>query len=578
MNTKVKKPNFFLILLRVFLILLVISMACGWGFLFVMKSRKNNAREEKKEAILTEVVAFTKEIYAEENPATRQYMCMQLRRLLGTVLRTDDLFLEVYVDGAQAATTIDLIPVEIFYNGEYYMMADYSPMDSLDDFADGTFAISEESERYSKYKYDPIGIRMYDIDPDKADEYAYLIETVCIDPYTKRFYPSQIDILPNTDEGFSVMITDDGIVIDSGWTRYAFQSEKMIEYTPIDQPVSNMNNGVFWFSSSSYVPECTRSFSEADTVCYAKKNEDGTISEMKETYELTGDYNSLWSVKYTSKLKSFSIFKMFPLLVPAVMGVAVLGSLLLGIVIALIIFYKRKAKSDVSEYRKRTTEDMAHDLKTPLAAISGYAEMLEENWNAKSSGKRSDSKEDQSEALNEENAEYVKKIRENVNEMNKMVEGILTFSKSEGQDGAGKLQQVDITELIEKSVKKHNYLFEKNKITVKTSGSIPPKTTDPQLLSQVIDNLLSNCARYAKPESEVRIELSKDEITIRNEIDGKIDNVDELIKPFKKGNDARGENGTGLGLAIVDNDLKMLGYGFRLHSEEGEFSSTITIK
>ena len=57
-----------------------------------------------------------------------------------------------------------------------------------------------------------------------------------------------------------------------------------------------------------------------------------------------------------------------------------------------------------------------------------------------------------------------------------------------------------------------------------------------------------------------------------------IDNVDELIKPFKKGNSARGEEGTGLGLSIVENNLKMLGYGFKLRSEEGGFTSTITIK
>lgn len=580
MKTKIRKPNFFLIFLRVFAILLVISIACGWGFLFVMKSRKENARKARMQACIDEIIACTRDICAENDRITRQSMITVLNEILSNAIRTEDMYIDVYIDNERVATTKDLVPVELYYDGEFYMMADNSPMDGLDDFANGMYAMRKESEKEQKYKYDPIAIRLYDFSQKtELPEYTYMIQSAYLNPETKRFYPGHIAILPYNDG--AVVMVDNGsgmeLFVDV-WATYSYYPEDMSGYDIKLDEINFEENGLCLFYPNEYTPSSERTFEEIDTVRYAGKNANGEIVVNEEEYDLRKEYSGIWSVKYSSKPKPVSIFKMFPIFIWAVMGTAILGSLLLSIVIALVLFVKKKAKSEVSDYRKRTTEDMAHDLKTPMAAISGYAEMLEENWNAQNLSGSSGSVDSKQENMNKENAEYVRKIRENVDEMNKMVEGILTFSKSEDQDGIGKLQQVDTRALIEKSVKKHNYLFEKNKIKVKIFGSIPPKTTDPELLSQVMDNLLSNCARYAKPDSEVNIELSKEEITIRNEIEGKIDNVEELIKPFKKGNSARGEEGTGLGLSIVENNLKMLGYSFKLRSEEGEFFSTITIK
>ncbi len=580
MKTKTRKTSFFLIFLRVFSILLIISMVCGWGFLFLMKIRKESARKDKIQTCIDNILQCTQECYEEYEIYDAPFVFTYLDGLLAETLKTEDIYVEVYIRNTRASTTDKLVPINLYYEGEYYMMADNSPLDGLDDFANGMYAMREDAEREQKYKYDPIGIRLYDI-PEKNADYLYVIRSACLNPDTKRFYPGDIAIQP-FDDGSVSMVMDNGLsangVIRGVCATYSFRPQDMSEYPIILDAIYLGDNGLCFFNNLDYVPQCKRTYDEIDTVYYAVKNENGEIVVNEEPYDLGKNYGSIWSVKYSSKPKPVSIFKMFPLLIWAVMGAALLGSLLLGIVIATVLFVKKKTKGEISDYRKRTTEDMAHDLKTPMAAISGYAEMLEENWNAQTANMRPGSADPKMEEMLKENTEYVRKIRENVREMNKMVEGILTFSKSEGRDGVKKVQQVDIHELIENSVKKHNYLFEKNRITLKTSGEMPKKTTDPELLSQVIDNLLSNCARYAKPDSEVKIELSKEEITIRNKIEGKIENVDELIKPFMKGNSARGEEGTGLGLSIVDNNLKMLGYGFKLRSEEGLFLATITIK
>ena len=177
-----------------------------------------------------------------------------------------------------------------------------------------------------------------------------------------------------------------------------------------------------------------------------------------------------------------------------------------------------------------------------------------------------------------QNREYAKKIRENVNDMNDMVEGILQFSKSEGSGGKIVMQETDIRQIIGGCMIKYDGLFKQKSITLSVSGETPSQNTDPKLLTQAIDNLFSNCARYADEESEVRIVLSENDIKISNRFSGEISNVEELKKPFVKGETSRSQKGSGLGLSIVDNDLKLLGYKLELSFENGIFTATVVLR
>ena len=162
--------------------------------------------------------------------------------------------------------------------------------------------------------------------------------------------------------------------------------------------------------------------------------------------------------------------------------------------------------------------------------------------------------------------------------MNDMVEGILQFSKSEGSGGKIVMQETDIRQIIGGCMIKYDGLFKQKSITLSVSGETPSQNTDPKLLTQAIDNLFSNCARYADEESEVRIVLSENDIKISNRFSGSISNVEELKKPFVKGETSRSQKGSGLGLSIVDNDLKLLGYKLELSFENGIFTATVVLR
>ena len=257
---------------------------------------------------------------------------------------------------------------------------------------------------------------------------------------------------------------------------------------------------------------------------------------------------------------SFSEF--YPLTLKVVIFAAVLVSIFVALLVSVIRYQRKKTIWEIFDYRKKTTEAMAHDLKTPLAAISAYAECLEESP--------------------DQAPEYSSKIRENVTEMNQMLERILHFSRSEGRQSSGAKSTVNLDTLVRETLEKYSALFSKNQVTTSIENGEGKEsvviTTDEDLMRQVIENLLSNCAKYAEPETEVEIRISEAEVTFRNRTTMTDVDVENLKKPFVKGESSRGENGTGLGLAIVDNNLKMLGYKLLLALQDGWFEAKVILK
>lgn len=244
-----------------------------------------------------------------------------------------------------------------------------------------------------------------------------------------------------------------------------------------------------------------------------------------------------------------------------VIGNAVIWFAAAGIVagiIAYINYLRSLSTYRIFEYRKQLTDSMAHDLKTPLAAVSAYAENLEEDVNP------------------EKHAYYSSTIRENVESMNKSIEKILDFSKSE--TGKRKLSKsnIDIRKLIEDEISATKELFEKRDITIVLEGECVIRS-DKELLEQAINNLIGNAAKYARPESTYNIVIDKKTLTMSNLTDQKIKDVNELKKPFVKGEKSRGSmTGNGLGLAIADNCLASAGHKLDLSFEDETFKTTIT--
>lgn len=221
-------------------------------------------------------------------------------------------------------------------------------------------------------------------------------------------------------------------------------------------------------------------------------------------------------------------------------------------------YTREKANYDVFRYQRELTNAMAHDLKTPLMTISGYAESLAGNVHT------------------EKREYYAKGVLESVQYMDQLVNHILQFSKTESFVPVLHKNALQADALCRDLLQELNGAVLGKQLTISLEGSASLET-DESTLKLALGNLLQNAVKYAPPKSLIRIVLSKECLVFQNHMSGSPQKpVSELRKPFVRGQQERGEmQGSGLGLAIADRSLERLGYSLELIAGEEMFIAKI---
>ncbi|MCR5804574.1 MAG: HAMP domain-containing histidine kinase [Clostridia bacterium] len=265
--------------------------------------------------------------------------------------------------------------------------------------------------------------------------------------------------------------------------------------------------------------------------------------------------NFEWSLRVAYNEKP-SAFEMMPYTCVTLPVLALIIALVIAFIWSYLKYTHDRSVWEVLEFRRKTTEAMAHDLKTPLAAITACVETLQEGFEL-------------------DPAPHYEVLSQNTATMNRMVEDILGFTRSESGSLTVEPEIVDLDSLIEQSIKDHSTLLKAASLKTVFEDSSVKIETDPKLFKQALDNLFANCARHADPNSTVTVKLTTAELTISNKTSLKVDDVNELKKPFVKGETSRSQSGTGLGLSIVENNLRLLGYSLDLSLKDGIFTAKI---
>lgn len=234
--------------------------------------------------------------------------------------------------------------------------------------------------------------------------------------------------------------------------------------------------------------------------------------------------------------------------------------ILISLCISYYTYMVRRNHYEMDAYRRETTNAMAHDLKTPLTAISGYAENLRDKVHT------------------EKMDYYTEAILENVQYMNEMVGNILDLAKVENTEQKLYRETIHLKELTEAVLKKYEVLIEESQVSVHIEGDSVIKA-DSSMMMQVIENLMGNAIKYSKADSEISIVFTDAYFEICNvmEVSPEIP-VEELWKPFVKGDNSRNEKGSGIGLTIVKNITDLHGYTLMLQCDEDVFTAEICFK
>lgn len=200
-------------------------------------------------------------------------------------------------------------------------------------------------------------------------------------------------------------------------------------------------------------------------------------------------------------------------------------------------------KIQIDEMRKEFLANVSHELKTPLALISGYAEGLAECVN------------DDAESRNY----YCEVILDEAEKMNQMVKQLLSLNQLEFGQEALQMQRFNLTELIQGILQQAAILIEQNGITVEFFEQEPMYVWGDEFkIEEVVMNYLSNAIHHAKNEKRIHIYYTVKGASVRIHVF----NTGELIPKqaleqvwtkFYKADKARTREygGSGIGLSIV---------------------------
>ena len=230
------------------------------------------------------------------------------------------------------------------------------------------------------------------------------------------------------------------------------------------------------------------------------------------------------------------------------------------------IYLHRKARKLEEEKRQVRFEFisvLAHELKSPLAAVEGYMHLMKERLKGP------------------ELAAYDSMLERSVvriGGMRKLVMDLLDLTRLESGKKTRAIEPVDLVKAAGLIMENVAALAVSRKVTVELKA--PPElviTADPGEMDMIMSNLLTNAVKYNKEGGRATLELARagDAATIRCSDTGIGMTEEELAKLFgefvrMKNEHTRNIDGSGLGLSILKKVVKLYGGEVKVQSKYGE--------
>ena len=211
--------------------------------------------------------------------------------------------------------------------------------------------------------------------------------------------------------------------------------------------------------------------------------------------------------------------------------------------------------------------NITHDIKTPLTSIINYTDILAKK-----------------EEMDEEAKAYIKILGRNSQRMKDLIVDMLEASKAASRNVKVEKNFIEFNELFLQIYGDFDDQFVKKSLELKYNSDEENiyMYTDGNILSRIVQNLLSNINKYAREGTNVEVDVtSKEDLTIKisNISNRKFDERDVILDDaFVKIDKSRNTDGSGLGLYITKNLVELLGGKFNIHLKDDIFTAKVTIK
>ena len=218
-------------------------------------------------------------------------------------------------------------------------------------------------------------------------------------------------------------------------------------------------------------------------------------------------------------------------------------------------------------FRAELITNVSHDLKTPLTSIINYVDLLKK------------------ESIDDPTVqEYIEVLDRKSQRLKKLTEDLVEASKASTGSMTVIRERIGLNQLTDQALAEYADRLEEKRLTV--VRSFPEEEVwveaDGRHLWRVLDNLLSNCAKYALEGTRVYLEvrdlgdravlsvknISRDELNIPPEL---------LVERFVRGDESRTTEGSGLGLSITQSLTELQKGQFEVSIDGDLFKAAVTL-
>lgn len=210
--------------------------------------------------------------------------------------------------------------------------------------------------------------------------------------------------------------------------------------------------------------------------------------------------------------------------------------------------------------------NVSHEMKTPIAVIKNYAELLQ-------TGKGTE----------EERLEYAQNIEEAAGRLSSLISNILRLNKLEHQQIDPEIESYDLCGQLEQCILNYEEMWDEKNLDLEVDMEEKAVVdADGSLMELVWNNLLSNAVKFTEPGGKVTVrQISSDgyaEVEVTDTGCGMSrENIRHIFDKFYQGDTSHSQEGNGLGLALVRRILVLMNGEISVVSEEGR-GSTFTVR
>ena len=210
--------------------------------------------------------------------------------------------------------------------------------------------------------------------------------------------------------------------------------------------------------------------------------------------------------------------------------------------------------------------NVSHEMKTPIAVIKNYAELLQTDRGTE-----------------EERREYARNIEEAAVRLSTLISNILKLNKLENQSIDPDIEDYDLSGQLEMCILQYEELWDEKELELEVDIAERVNVrADRSLMELVWNNLLSNAVKFTEPGGTVTIRqrtaAGQVEVSVTDTGCGMSQEcIRHIFDKFYQGDTSHAREGNGLGLALVKRIIDLMNGEITVVSRPGQ-GSTFTVR